>query len=89
MEVLLVAVNGHRYLTVLQFMRFVPSHERLESEAEQTSAFSTYPGSTVAVDWHGIYGSAACFQWSRLFTSRDGLFHFGGTSDTYDDMGYH
>ena len=70
-------------------MRFVPSHERLKSEAERASAFFAYPGLTVAVDWHGLYGSIACIQWSQLFTSRDRLFYFGGTSDTDNNMGYH
>ena len=43
-------------------MCFVPSHEGLESKAEWASAFLTYPGSTMAVDWHGLYGSTAHIQ---------------------------
>ena len=38
-------------------MCLVPSHERLESEAKQASAFPTYPGLTMAVNQHGLYGS--------------------------------
>ena len=63
-EVLLVAVNGHQYRTVLQFMHFVPSHKGLESKAERASAFLAYPRLTVAVDQHGLYGSTAHIQWS-------------------------
>ena len=45
-------------------MRFVPSHEGLKSKAKWAFAFLTYPGSTVAVNWHGLYGSTAHIQWS-------------------------
>ena len=48
-----MAIDGHQYRTVLQFMHLVSSHEGFESEAEWASAFIANTKLTVAVNQHG------------------------------------
>ena len=62
---------GSRHRAVLQLVRPVPDHEKLNAEACWAPAFSTNTRSTLAVGWAGLYGPTAQVERLRLFTSRN------------------
>jgi len=88
MEVLLVAIHGHRHRTVLQFLYFMPSHEGLQSETQRVTALTTNTQSTMAVDRDGLHGTITHVQKLQLPASHNRQTHVTGTLSTYDHMHY-